>query len=54
MPLLTEHFYGQPGATEQFELSALKKAITAPEHEAPAEAQGMATGGGAGADDNAS
>jgi 5-methylcytosine-specific restriction protein B len=27
MPLLTEHFYGQPGAAERFELAALQRAI---------------------------
>ena len=27
MPLLVEHFYGRPGATDQFELAALRQAI---------------------------
>ena len=29
MPLLTEHFYGQPGAADRFELAALQRAVEA-------------------------
>ena len=39
MPLLTEHFYGQPGTAERFELAALQRAVAARRSPVTAEAE---------------
>ena len=48
MPLLTEHFYGQPGMTSQFSLDNLKSAtrsnVEATTGEAPQDDGGLSDG----------
>ncbi len=53
MPLLTEHFYGQPGTAERFELAALQRAVAARRSPEPIEAEAPASDGDAGVDDTA-
>lgn len=54
MPLLTEHFYGQPGTAERFELAALQRAIEASRSPVTAVAEPHAPDGGVHVDDASS
>jgi 5-methylcytosine-specific restriction protein B len=54
MPLLTEHFYGQPGTAERFELAALQRAVEARRSPVTVEAEAAASDGDVRVDDTAS
>ena len=54
MPLLTEHFYGQRGAADQFELATLQRAIKATNHLDLTDEEGPASDGDANADNSPS
>jgi len=51
MPLLTEHFYGQPGTAERFELAALQRAVEIRRSTMTAETEGIASDGDVHVDD---
>ena len=51
MPLLAEHFYGQPGTAERFELAALQRAVAARRSLETVEAEAPASDGDVGVDD---
>jgi len=51
MPLLTEHFYGQSGTAERFELAALQRAVEASRSTVPVEAEADASDGDTHVDD---
>ena len=52
MPLLTEHFYGQPGAVERFELSVLQRALAARRSPPTVEADSPVSDGDVGGHDS--
>jgi 5-methylcytosine-specific restriction protein B len=52
MPLLTEHFYGQPGAVERFELSVLQRAVAARRSPVTVEADSLVSDGDVGGHDS--
>jgi 5-methylcytosine-specific restriction protein B len=52
MPLLTEHFYGQPGAVERFELSVLQRAVAARRSPVTVEAGSLVSDGDVGGHDS--
>ena len=54
MPLLTEHFYGQRGAADQFELAALRQAIKPTKHQDSSAAENLLSNGDEHADDSTS
>jgi MoxR-like ATPase len=54
MPLLTEHFYGQPGTAERFELAALQRAVAARRSPVTVEGEAPVSDGDVGVDDSSS